>query len=66
MAESYSDWPKGTKLPAIGTRFDPVEDGLPGQGQFYVGRLGQYVALRHEDIEVDGEPCTRLWYDDAS
>jgi len=65
MAESYSDWPNGTKLPAVGTRFDPVEDALPGQGHFYVGRLGTYVALRHEIVDVDGEQVARLWYEDA-
>ena len=66
MAQGYSDWPDGTKLPAVGTRFDPVEDALPGQGQFYVGRLGKFVATRHEEIEVDGQKVARLWYEDAS
>ena len=65
MAQGYSDWPEGTKLPVVGTRFDPVEDGLPGQSQFYVGRLGKYVAVRHETVEVDGETKLRLWYEDA-
>ena len=65
MSHEYSDWPKGTKLPSIGTRFDPVEDALPGQGQFYVGRLGKLVAVKHEDVEVDGDSYARLWYDQA-
>lgn len=65
MAQSYSDWPAGTKLPVVGTRFDPVEDALPGQGNFYVGRLGKLVATRHEDVEVDGEKVARLWFEAA-
>lgn len=65
MAQSYSDWPSGTKLPVVGTRFDPVEDALPGQGNFYVGRLGKLVATRHEEVEVDGEKLARLWFEAA-
>ena len=65
MAQGYSDWPDGTKLPVVGTRFDPVEDALPGQGHFYVGRLGKYVSMKHEEVEVDGEKLTRLWFDHA-
>ena len=65
MARSYSDWPSSTKLPAVGARFDPVEDAIPGQGQFYVGRLGKLVATRHEELEVNGEKLTRLWFEAA-
>jgi hypothetical protein len=65
MAQGYSDWPSGTQLPSIGTRFTPEEDPMPGQNQFYVGRLGKFVALRHEAVEVDGETVQRLWYEDA-
>jgi len=65
MAQGYSDWPNGTTLPAVGPRIDPVEDALPGQGQFYVGRLGKFVATKREDIEVDGEKLPRLWYEAA-
>jgi hypothetical protein len=65
MAQGYSDWPVGTKLPVVGARFDPADDDLPGQSQFYVGRLGKLVAVKHEEIEVDGEKKLRLWYDKA-
>jgi hypothetical protein len=30
-----------------------------------VGRLGKFVATKHEDIEVDGEKRARLWYEAA-
>lgn len=63
MAESHSDWPAGTQLPAIGTRFTPEEDPVPGQPQFYVGRLGKFVAIRHEKVDVDGEIIERLWFE---
>jgi hypothetical protein len=65
MAQSYSDWPAGTQLPAIGTRFTPEEDPVPGQSQLDVGRLGKYVAVRHEEVTVDGEQVLRLWYENA-
>ncbi|MCC7371822.1 MAG: hypothetical protein IT306_25620 [Chloroflexi bacterium] len=65
MAERYSDWPAGTQLPVVGARFTPEEDPLPGQSAFYVGRLGQFVAVRHETVSVDGESKLRLWYEDA-
>lgn len=65
MEQSYSDWPSGTKLPVVGARFDLVEDVLPGQGNFYVGRLGKLVATRHEEVEVNGEQVARLWFEAA-